>query len=214
MDLVCPPPAALASMPANSQCPFTFNQIIRLAVQRFQGPDNPFDATNPITKKASWTALTTAPDSKKLVFTPIFAGLVIPESEAKVEGGGDNSTPFGIEQYVGENPVKVAFKWRNLIPAIVNVLRTYVQESIPTIGVYALTVYMITKDGLIVAVELKNANVVQNAGIPVFNFRVSSTGSEGLNAPNTNSGGFSMPDNWDANIVMIKPEDFNPLTDF
>lgn len=213
----CPVPNVLPAIPAND-CPFKIDQIVRAAFQLRQLGVEPFIATGtsatPITKKASWATYVAATDETKIVFTPIFAALTIPQSEAKEEGGNDNSTAFGIPEYVGENTVKVESEYKNIAPAVVAALRKLVQQSIPQTGSYRLTVYLFTKNGQILCVETTQANVAKHSGNPLFNLRFSSRGSEGFNASDKVKQGWYFPSDWDEKVTLITPEDFNPLTDF
>lgn len=213
MVFSCPVPDVLPEIPAND-CPFKIDQIIRAAFQLRQIGAEPFTPTDPITKKASWAKLVAAPDATKIVFTPIFAGLVIPRSEAKEEGGNDNSTAFGIPEYVGEQTVKITATLKNIGPKVVAALRKLVEQSIPQTGAYRLTVYLFTKNGQILCIEHTQANVVKHTGNPLFNLRFSSRGSEGFNASDTVEMGWYFPADWDEQVNLITPEDFNPLTDF
>ncbi len=209
-------PEALPDIPA-PDCSFNLDQFIRMAYQRKQLVE-PFRegglGGNSIRKKAAWLTFTTATDATKIVFSPFFANMVIPQSEGKTDGGNDNSTPFGVEDYVGEQPVKVEYEYRKQHPTVIEALRKFIQESIPTVGLYALTIYLFNKNGQILCIETDNAGVTKHNGLPIFNNRISSRGSQGLNAPDINKAGFSFPAEWDAQVTLITPDDFNPLYDF
>lgn len=214
MVIECPKPAAMTALPVAAACPFKFDQILRSGFQRTQpNATPPFNATAPITAKDSWTALMAKSDATKIVVSPVFAGLVIPPSEAIVTGGGDNTTPFGIAEYGGESPVDVAYIYTNQSPAMIAGLRKFSQESIPVLGTYALTMYWFTKDGGIIYNKPKGSAAADGHGVPVFNHRLSTIGSEGLGAGNKNNAGFSLPPYWDETIAMVFPTDWNPLTD-
>jgi hypothetical protein len=218
MKISCPLPAGLPSLAdVIDNCPFKIDQVIRAAFQRNQFGQPTFTAAKPITALASWAALIALPetDSKRIVVTPIFAGLTIPPSEGKFEGGGDNSTPFGEEQYTGENAVKVNYQYRNLHPDIVESLRAISQYSIPVLGVFGLGVFLFTKNGQIVAVRVRREGDVvvgEYTTVPVSNYRVASRGSEGLGASDLIPAGFGLTAEWDQGISLITP-DFNPLTE-
>src|SRR5687768_14263020 len=102
MILDCPLPAALTAIPA-STCPFKLDQIVRLALQRRQPVATPpFATLADIQTLLDWTTLRDAVDATKIVLTPLFAGLTIPESEGQTVGGNDNSTIGGVPEYNGE----------------------------------------------------------------------------------------------------------------
>lgn len=203
MKLNCPLPAALTTIPL-SECPFRFDQIVRLFFQ-MRVTESEFAAEADMQVLANWTPLLTALDNTKIIVSPIFAGFVIPKSEPNVQGGGDNSTFAGIEQYYGENPVRATGTFQNLTGATLAALREISQFSLSNaVGATNLTVYMVNKDGY---VFYKGDQL----GIPVYNFRVGTTGSEGLNRPNANDFSFNLPEGWDEDIQVVKPA-FDPLT--
>lgn len=208
MDIPCPKPAALTAIPAQD-CPFKFDQILRLKFQR-NTPDAPFTTTNPITTKAAWDALIAAVDSDKIVLSPIVMGVEIPQSEAQTEGGNDNSTPFGMEVYLGEGAITVTGQMRNLKPEVKAALKKLSAESDASLGVAQLRVFMVNKNKQII--HEKGQAVGDAWGIPIYNFRVSSMGSTGLNSDNITQFSFTLQPDWDENLEMSAPTDFNPLT--
>ena len=212
MKFICPPPVALTPMPAQNPCAVKLDQIVRLGLQRLRPGQDPAFTTASIKLKASWVAAMAAAGNAKLVVTPIFAGLVIPSSEGIFEGGNDNSTPFGIRDYIGETSVDVALQWRNLATAIVKVLRSYTQESFATVGAFSLGVFLFTKNGQIGCVTVEGVADGINP-IAITNWRVGTRGSEGYNKNDIIPGGFSLPELWDESLVLIDPTDFNPLFD-
>lgn len=216
MQFICPPAASLTALVAADACPTKFDQILRSAFQRAQTTP-PFSAGSgkTIKEKAAWLALMGVSTDKKIVVSPIFAGMVIPSSEKKETGGNDNTTPFGIPSYAGENPVEVSYIYTNLSPAQIVGLRKFSQESIPLLGSFSLTNYWFTKDGAIIANVPKGYGADEHAGIPIYNHRLATIGSEGLGADNKNPAGFYLPEAWDETIVVIPSTelDFNPLFD-
>jgi hypothetical protein len=214
MTFQCPPAPALSPIAAAAACPTKFDQILRSAFQRAQKTP-PFTAAAPITDKASWIALMALNTAAKIVVSPLFAGMVIPPSEPKETGGNDNTTAFGIPSYGGENPVKVDYIYTNLSPAQIVGLRKFSQESIPLLGSFALTNYWFNKNGDIIANQPKGYAADEYAGVPIYNHRLSTIGSEGLNADNKNNAGFYLPEAWDETVVMITADklEWNPLFD-
>lgn len=216
MILQCPLPTALKAI-TQPTCPFKFDQIVRLALQRRQPTATPTFATLVAFQTlANWTTAKAASDSTKIVLTPIFAGLVIPQSEALTTGGGDNSTFNGIREYNGENSITATGVFKNLPPQTKRDLDWLSQESLASaVGVSNLTLVPINKDGYMFPenpVDGAGAATTVYRGIPVYNFRVSSAGSEGFNAPNTNGFSFDLPANWADYITSVKPA-FDPLTE-
>jgi hypothetical protein len=201
MDIECPKPTALTAIPDND-CGMKFDQIVRLALQRRQSTPS-FDGTDLITVEATWDALKALTTAEKVVMSPIFAGMVIPPSEGAEEGGNDNSTVNGIPQYLGENPVKVTGEFRNLKSTVKAALDKLAGESLASAGVPQIWVYMFNRGRKVISKG--------NEGIPIYNFRVSTPGSEGYNQDNKHNFSFWLPADWDKDVVMAEL-DFDPLT--
>ena len=80
-----------------------------------------FDGTsgNDIEILADWNTRIAAVDGSKIIVTPLFDSLVLPVSESIVEGGGDNTTIFGLPNLQGEGNVIVdGIRLKNLNTAI------------------------------------------------------------------------------------------------
>lgn len=215
MILNCPLPDSLTDIPQPS-CPFKFDQMVRLFFQRRQPSDTPTFATlEDLQDVTVWEDLKAAGDDTKITCSPIFAGMTFPQSEALVTGGNDNTTFSGIRDYNGEGSVTVLGTFKNLAPATKRVLDTLAQESLAgTTGISNLTVYFANKNGYIFCNNPLADGVATTTyfGVPVFNFRISSPGSEGLNAPNTNGFSFDMASNWADYLASVLPN-FDPLAD-
>lgn len=202
MLTVCPLPAALTAITA-AACPVAFDQIVQILFQQRQSAA-PFTSVT-IKTLATWTPLLAASDATKVVKSPIFAEMVIPQSEALLQGGNDNTTFNGIPVYGGEGSVQVTAQIANLPSAQKSQLRALVPFALASsVGVSQLTAYFVTKDG----------NIIHNngKGFPIYNFTVSSVGSEGFNAPNKTRIGFSLEPNWDDAAEVADPS-FDPLTE-
>lgn len=211
MRAVCPPPAAIASIPAQA-CDFSLDQIVRIVFQRRQATST-FLSTGttpkPITALSSWTPLLTAADSTKVQPTPLFDSLTIPPSEGQEEGGNDNSTIFGIPIDLGDTSIKVTGQHRNLESAVKAALDKYRSESQASKGASSLTVYLINRFGDIFHLSDKAGDPV---GIPVYNYRLSSRGSEGFNQSDKVPFSFYLEPGWDQALKSTKPA-FNPIVE-
>ena len=212
MVLNCPLPTSLTAIPQPT-CPFRFDQIVRILFQRRQAAV-PFPTLADIQTLGDWTTFKSAADSTKVTCSPIFSSLVIPPSEGLTTGGNDNTTFAGIREYNGEGAVTVTGSFKNLPPATKRILDTLSQESLAgSTGISNLSIFMVNRDGYIYAVNPAPAEVATTEywGVPAFNFRVSSPGSEGFNAPNINNFSFDLPENWANYLASVKPT-FDPLT--
>lgn len=218
MILSCPLPTALTTIPTQA-CPFRFDQIVRAFFQRRQPSATPTFATlTAFQTLATWTPLMTAVDSTKVVASPIFSGLVIPRSEAITTGGGDNSTFNGIAEYNGEGSVRVTAQLKNVAPAVKRAMDLLSQESLSgSTGLTNLEVFMVNKDNYAFPVNPMTNAVPPVAttvykGVPIYNFRISSAGSEGFGAPNIHDISWDMPASWADYLASVKPL-FDFLTD-
>lgn len=200
----CPKPASIASIP-DQTCGVNFDQVVRMALQRRDQAS--FDeGMNPITAVATWTPLLAAADDTKVQFTPIMYNVTIPHSEALTEGGNDNSTIHGIEDYNGQGFVKVEFMFKALGKDVAKALRDLTVESIADAGITDLVAYFVNRHGDLIHNNLK--------GFDIYNLEISSVGSEGFNKKNTYRASFSMSGEWDNDFVITPAAslDFNPVT--
>lgn len=201
----CPKPAALTPIPAQD-CKFKFDQILRFGFQR-NTDEAPFhtDATtpNPIEAKASWDLLTAAVDDTKIILSPIAMGVEIPSSEGQYEGGNDNSTPFGLQMYLGEGGITVIGQHRNLAPAVYTALQHLSYESDASLGVANLRIWLINKNGELIH---ETGDAEGDAwGIPVYNYRIGSPGSTGFNSDNIIPFSFGLQPDWADKLKITKP---------
>lgn len=201
MIIECPKPASLTAIPAVG-CGMRFDQVVKMGIQRVQATPS-FNGTDLITTESVWDDLVAETDDTKMIITPFFAEFVIPPSENAEEGGGDNTTVNGLPINLGEQPVKVTGVFRNLPSAVKAALDKLAGESLASYGTAQIWVYLFNKDGKIISKG--------DSGIPIFNFRVSTPGSEGYNQDNKNNFSFNLAADWDTSVVMTTPL-FNPLT--
>lgn len=215
MILNCPLPESLTAIP-QAACPFKFDQIVRLGFQRRQpSATPPFATLAAMQTLATWTGFRDAVDDTKIVLSPIISGLVIPKSEGLFTGGNDNTTFNGIADYNGEGAITVTGTLKNIPPVIKRAMDLLVQESLSSaIGISNLTLYMFNRSGYGFAFNITNGEVATTTfkGFPTYNFRISSAGSEGFNAPNVNDISFQLPADWADYLISFKPN-FDPLTD-
>jgi len=206
MKCPCPTPPGIPDIP-DFDCEFKMDQIVRLMFQLIQpGNASTFTAVaggglEDIAAIDAGRALV-ATDPARLVLTPYFGGMVIPPSEAQTEGGNDNSTPFGVAIDLGETSVTVNGLFRNIPPAVKRALDAYRCLSQSAFGAPRIGAYFINKEGEI----FHNLNTGGlPVGIPLYNFRTSSRGSEGFNQADKVNFGFGLQSNWDNNLVKTIP---------
>jgi len=215
MKFNCPRPTALKVMPA-SVCGMKFDQFAMGALQLVQpSASRPFTPALPANAKASWVSAMAALGAAKMVLTPVFAGLVIPPSERQEEGGNDNSTFKGIPRALGRSAILVELTCANLSTEQLVVLRSYEEMSLPTFGGFSLTIglFNVNNQALLQKVFEEGEEVADTyEGIPLYNFHVGGTSSEGLNQDNKNVISFYLPADWDERVALVDL-DFNPFVE-
>lgn len=196
----CPPPAALASIPAQS-CPVRFDQIQKFAFQRKQSAA-PFANEAAIQTQANWTTLLAAVASTKVIVSPYANNIIIPQTEALTEGGNDNTTIGGVTRLMGGGNTVVTGEFRNISKEVWLALAALTAESSITAGFSNLTAFFFNKDG----------NIIHNNlfGFDIFNWFVSDPGSEGFNKDNVVAFRFEMKYGWAKAAALTVPT-FNPL---
>ncbi len=201
----CPLNATLTTI-STYDCGIDFDQIVRLAFVKIQTAL--FIDEADMQTEASWDVLVAAVDDTKVVLTPPTVSLVIPSSEAQEEGGNDNTTINGVPNYLGENPVQIAGMINSMPSATYTEVRDLACQSKANIGKPLLMVYMFNRYNEVVFSDEAGDPV----GFDIYNFRISTPGSEGFNALNKFNFTFYMDSEWADNFAISQLA-FDPLTD-
>ncbi len=205
----CPAAAALTTIPA-AGCPENFGQIQKIAFQRLKKADgtvNSFTSTNDIKLKASWTAAMALTDGGKVVVSPYVQAPTQDGGDARTFGGG-NETLGGIEVVIGRNPSNFSAVMRSVSQAVIKAMKDLQCESIGD----NLGVYLFDENGAIEC--LKDASVTTTFyPIPIRSLFIGDKVHGGLEAPDSNAISFSFLPNYSDQLAIVKPTDFNPLTD-
>lgn len=210
MGLVCNCPlgASLPDVPL-SDCPDSFGQIQKVIFQRLEstaGTKNKFDATSKqITKKASWTPLLEASDGTKVVVSPYITAPTTEPGAARTYGGG-NETLGGIEITIGREPTSFTGTLLQENQATIKALKELQCEG-------ALGIFLVDENGEIGALTDDPSDPTEYTPIPIYALFIGDKNLGGLEAPDSNAISWNFMPNWSDNLVRVKPEDFNPLTD-
>ena len=205
----CPAAAALPNIP-NFSCPETFGQIQKVAFQRLHkstGEKNSFKAEAAIGKKASWTPLLSAEDDTKIVVTPYVQAPTAEAGAARTFGGG-NATLGGIEEVIGREATPFTGVLRRVPQKIIKALKQLQCES----DSQNLGVYLFDENGNIGAIQDETTTTTYYP-VPIRSLFISDKTLGGLEAPDSNNIQWSFLPNWSDDLVIVSPEDFNPLTD-
>lgn len=205
----CPLGASLPDVPKVT-CGQQFGQIQKVIFQRLRSADgekNSFTAEAGIAKKASWTALLSADDDTKVVVSPVIQAPTNTPGEPITFGGG-NETPNGIEEIVGRNPTTFTAVMRKMPQSVIKALKEMQCES----WGHNLGIYLVDENGAIGALQDPTAETTHYP-IPIRSLFIGDLGLGGLETPDNNAIQWAFPGNWSDDLVIIAPEDFNPLED-
>lgn len=203
----CPAAAALTTIPA-AGCPETFGQIQKIAFQRLKKADgtvNKFTSSNAITLKASWTALMAAADGSKIVISPYVQAPTNEAGAARTFGGG-NETLGGMEMVIGREPSTFNAVIRSVQQSIIKAMKELQCES----QADNLGVFLFDENG---AIEAIKAGTNDYTPIPIRSLFIGDKAHGGLEAPDNNAISFAFLPNYSDDLAIVKPSDFNPLTD-
>lgn len=216
MSLICscPAAAALTTIP-NVACPENFGQIQKVAFQRlakadgtknaFVGSGTPLAPT--ITLKASWTALLAAADGSKIVISPYINAPTDGGGDARLSSGG-NDDLGGIPEVLGGNPVTFEGSLRSVPQSVIKVMKELQCEA----NAGNLGVFLFDENGNIEALQDPTTPTTYYP-IPIRALFIGSKIHGNWDAKDSNLISWQYPDNYSDNLVIVKPSDFNPLTD-
>lgn len=197
---ICPLPAALAEVP-NQACPEDLGQIQKAILRRASAAALVTADDDPKVL-ATWTPLFAAADGTKAVITPSFESATITAPEAITEGGGDNTTLNGVELVVGEGFSQFNAMFRSIQYTVIKALRGLRCE--------VLEVWFVNEFGQIIG-QTDDAGVSYH-GIPLYAYYVSTSGNEGFATNDKSTLRFAIDADWRNTIAILKPTDFNALT--
>lgn len=205
----CPLAEALPKIP-NASCPVSFGQIQKVAFQRLRKPTgeaNEFTAEAAITKKASWTALLAAADVTKVVVSPYINSPADSGGDARTTSGG-NDDLGGVATILGSEPIQFTGSLRAIDQSIVKAMKELICEA----NAGNLGVYLFDENGNIEAIQDETTKTTYRP-IPIRSFFVADKVHGNYDAKDSNAIQWSYQPNYSDNLAIVKPEDFNPLTD-
>lgn len=205
----CPAAAALPTIP-NFTCSESFGQIQKVAFQRLTkstGEKNSFTSEKAIGKLASWTPLLSASDDTKIVVSP-YIQAPTGEAGAPRTFGGGNETLGGIEEIIGREPTLFTGVMRRMPQSLIKALKELQCES----DSQNLGIYLFDENGSIGALQDQTV-ATTHYPIPIRSLFIGDKTLGGFEAPDSNAIQWSFLPNWSDDLVILAPEDFNPLTD-
>lgn len=204
----CPAAAALTTIPA-AGCPETFGQIQKIAFQRLKQADgtvNKFTSSSDIKLLASWTALLSAAAGTKVVVSPYVQAPTSEGGGARTFGGG-NETLGGVEVVIGREPTNFSAVIRSVTQSVIKAMKDLQCEAVAD----NLGVFLFDENGAIECI--KGTTTGDYFPIPIRSLFIGDKSHGGLEAPDSNAISFSFLPNYSDDLTIVKPTDFNPLTD-
>lgn len=201
----CPVSGTLPTIGTLTNCPETFGQIQKVAFSRLKvGTNVQMFEAGEILLLANWTAKITATNYEKIQVSPYIQAPTEDGGDAITFGGG-NDTPSGISIVVGSNPVNFS-----------GVIRANNQEQIADMKKFMceaqggnLGVFLFDENGKIECIKDSDGY----KPIPIRNLFIGDKIHGGLEAPDSNVISWSYLPNYSDKLQIVKPTDFNPLTD-
>lgn len=203
----CPAAAAIPNVP-NVTCEESFGQIQKAAFVRLTSGAvrNGFKTANSILLKTSWTAFLSAEDGTKIVVTPYIYAPADSGGEPRLSSGG-NDDLGGIPTVLGEEPIQFQGQLRGIPQSVATALKELACEA----NAGNLGVYLFDENGRIEAI--KGATDGDYFPIPVRGFYVGSKLHGNYDGKDYNLLQWNYAENYSDGLVILKPTDFNPLTD-
>lgn len=207
--MICQCPAAtyLTTITAVT-CSESFGQIQKVAFQRLSSAGTPNSITDANIKLlASWQALLTATDSTKVVVSPYIQAPTNEANSPRTFGGG-NDTLGGVEIIIGREPSQFSAVLRGIPQNVIKIMKELECEA----AAGNLGVYLFDENGNICAVQ-DATTATTFYPIPIRSLFIGDKTFGGLEAPDSNAIQWSFLPNYSDHLAIVKPTDFNPLTD-
>lgn len=180
-------------------------------MRKADGTRNSFTNSASILLKASWTAQLAAADGGKIVVSPYINAPADSGGDARLTSGG-NDDLGGVQEVLGGNPVQFDGQIRAVPQSVIKAMKELQCEA----NAGNLGVYLFDENGNIQCVaESTGTNPVVTTyyPIPIRTLFVGSLIHGNYDAKDANNISWQYPDNYSDDLVIVKPTDFNPLTD-
>lgn len=202
----CPLPTELEDIPSYD-CPENWDQVEKLVLFRSQAEDGLDWFTNEteLQTEANWDVLLAKTDAEKIIISPFISNIIIPESEEQTQGGNDNTTFGGVEEYLGEGSTKVIGGLKGAPSEVKRGMKKLTKYSLAEVGASNLKAMYILRNNRVLYTYTE-ADPTTPRGFETYNFSISDSGSEGLNSKKTNSVRWSHLCGWDDYEVVTTPD--------
>lgn len=204
----CPPTAAPPDITI-PLCLEQFGQVAKIAGQRVRQADgtrNKFVvATNDIKLLASWTPLLTSATDTKIQVTPKVHGVNGEAGEIIEDGGGDDT--------VGGVPITVGIDRSEFNGVFIQQPASVIRDLKGWQSEVAFGHYLINKDGYIGCLADDTETPTEYYPIPASSWVIRDKQFGGFTSYDRHDVRWYYEPNWSDNFVVVKPTDFNGLTD-
>lgn len=205
MGLICANDGVIDNVPLNDDCREALAQIQKAVFQKVFSTGTTKNAIADPTLLASWTPLLSAVDNTKVVQTPYLNAPVSEAGEARVFGGG-NETRNGIEIIIGSDPSSFEAMFYDQKQNTIEALKTYREKS--NVGVW-----LVDENGDIGCLADDLDTPTTYFPIPIQSFFVGDKKFGNYDEPDMNAIMWKFAQNWSDKFTVIRPTDFNALTD-
>ena len=201
----CPVGASLGDITIDD-CPQDLGQVQKIAFQRQYETGTTKNSIADPTILASWTPLLSAIDGTKVVSTPY---LNAPETEvgAPRTYGGGNETLGGNEIIIGREATAFTAKLLSQPQKTIEEMKAYMCEVVG--------VWLFDENGNIGCLvdDVDTPTAYYPIPLVARSLFVGDKMLGGYENPDENGIQWRFPQNWSDKFVIVKPTDFNPLTD-
>jgi hypothetical protein len=205
MGLICSTSGALGNVPLNADCREALAQIQKTVIQKVFSSGTTLNTIADPTLLASWTPLLAATDNTKVVQTPYLNAPASEAGEARTFGGG-NETRGGVELIIGSDPSSFEAMMYDQKQNTIEALKAYKEQ--PNIGVW-----FVDENGDIGCLADDLDTPTTYYPIPIQSFFVGDKKFGNYDEPDMNKIMWQMAADWSDKFTVVRPTDFNALTD-
>lgn len=204
----CPAAAAIATIP-NVACPENFGQIQKVAFQRLRladGTPNSMTDAN-IKLLATWQTALAATNGSKIVVSPYINAPADGGGDARMSSGG-NDDLGGIAEVLGSESVQFTGQLRSIPQDVIATMKQLMCEA----QAGNLGVYLFDENGNIEGIKTAGTSTTW-APIPIRALFIGDKIHGNFDARDANAIQWNYLPGYSDKLDIVKPTDFNPLTD-
>ena len=181
------------------------NQIQKLILQKVFSSGSTKNTIADPTLLASWTPLLAATDNTKVVQTPYINAPDSSAGEARTFGGG-NQTRNGITKIKGRNPSSFEGMFYEERQDTIEALKKYQDKT-------GMGIWIVDENGDIGCLADDVANPTTYYPIPIEALFIGDKAFGNFEDVDSNMISFELAPNWSDKFTVVRPSDFNALTD-